>query len=698
MNPILSFAALAGFCLCAALARADAPPRAETRPQTLSAHGDARVDPYAWLRDDSRSRPEVLAHLQAENRYAETLLAGQQPLRDTLLAEMQARGAGGEASLPYRENGWEYRERYPEGAQQPVYERRPLAGGEWRTVLDAAERAKGKRYYRLGGWQLSPDGRHLAVAEDVRGDGTQQLALRDLANGEWLPLADRKAGTEMVWSADGRALWYVGVDPETYRPSRVYRHTIGGKEDALVFEEKDEAFTVSLSSSASRRYALIAVAGSDSSEAWLLDARDPAAPAKRFAARRPGREYYLDHYRGAFYLRANPDPAGFGLYRSAAPGNDWRALIAPDANSEVESFLLLKRHLIVKERHDGLSRVRAIAWQGGESRMLPLPDPAYRVWFDRNPDPDSGRLRYRYSSLTTPTSTWEWNLANGRTRALWQPKLAGYRAADYRSERLWIRARDGERVPVSLVYRRDKLAKGGNPLLLYGYGAYGMAMDAAFSAPRVSLLDRGFVFAIAHVRGGGELGRRWHEAGRLKNKQNSFNDFVDAARELARRGYARPGQLYAMGGSAGGLLIGAALNQAPGLFRGAVAQVPFVDALSSMQDPSLPLTVGEYGEWGNPADADAYRRLRGYSPVDNVGAGPYPHLLVTAGLNDRQVPYWEPAKWVARLRERQWPGQQLALITEMEAGHRGQSGRVSRLAANAREYAFLLTLSGWREP
>ncbi|MCD4485956.1 S9 family peptidase [Chromobacterium vaccinii] len=698
MNPILSFAALAGFCLCAALARADAPPRAETRPQTLSAHGDARVDPYAWLRDDSRSRPEVLAHLQAENRYAETLLAGQQPLRDTLLAEMQARGAGGEASLPYRENGWEYRERYPEGAQQPVYERRPLAGGEWRTVLDAAERAKGKRYYRLGGWQLSPDGRHLAVAEDVRGDGTQQLALRDLANGEWLPLADRKAGTEMVWSADGRALWYVGVDPETYRPSRVYRHTIGGKEDALVFEEKDEAFTVSLSSSASRRYALIAVAGSDSSEAWLLDARDPAAPAKRFAARRPGREYYLDHYRGAFYLRANPDPAGFGLYRSAAPGNDWRALIAPDANSEVESFLLLKRHLIVKERHDGLSRVRAIAWQGGESRMLPLPDPAYRVWFDRNPDPDSGRLRYRYSSLTTPTSTWEWNLANGRTRALWQPRLAGYRAADYRSERLWIRARDGERVPVSLVYRRDKLAKGGNPLLLYGYGAYGMAMDAAFSAPRVSLLDRGFVFAIAHVRGGGELGRRWHEAGRLKNKQNSFNDFIDAARELARRGYARPDQLYAMGGSAGGLLVGAALNQAPGLFRGAVAQVPFVDALSSMQDPSLPLTVGEYGEWGNPADADAYRRLRGYSPVDNVGAGLYPHLLVTAGLNDRQVPYWEPAKWVARLRERQWPGQQLALITEMEAGHRGQSGRVSRLAANAREYAFLLTLSGWREP
>lgn len=666
-------------------------PRAEQRPQRLLAHGDARVDNYAWLRDDSRSRPEVIAHLQAENRYAAAQLARHEPLRQTLLAEMRARGGQRELSAPYVERGWRYRERYPAGAQQAVYERQPAGGGRWQLLLDGNQRAEGLAYYRLGAWRVSPRGDWLAAAEDVEAGGAQRIALRNLKTGAWSQQTLAGASGSMQWSEGGSELLYVRLHPQTQRPYQVYRHRPGQpqREDALVYQEDDEAFSLSLAVTASRRYLLINAFSSDSAESWLLDARRPQAKPARFARRAAGREYYLDHYRGEFFLRSN-HAGGFGLYRSAGPGAPLRTLIAPNPDRELETYLLFKDWLVVKERQDGLSRIRAIAWRGGRERRLAFPDPGYMAWLDNNPDPDSQTLRYRYSSLTTPTSTYEWEMASGASRLTQRAAVAGYRPGDYRSERLWLPARDGVRVPVTLVYRPSLFRRGRNPLLVYGYGAYGMSMDAAFSSARLSLLDRGFVFAMAHVRGGGELGQAWHEQGRLRFKQNSFNDFVDVSRGLRDAGYGK--RLYAMGGSAGGLLVAAAMNQAPELFHGVVAQVPFVDVLTSMQDPTLPLTTGEYGEWGNPERAADYGWIKAYSPYDGVRPARYPHLLASAGLHDRQVPYWEPAKWVAKLRERQWPGQRLLLVTEMAAGHRGQSGRLSRLEASAREYAFLLGL------
>lgn len=695
LNSHLSAAALAGVLLASALtASAAEAPQAERRPQRLEAHGDVRVDDYAWLRDDSRSRPEVLAHLEAENRYAEAQLAAAAPLRRTLLAEMRARIGERDSSLPFVDGGWRYRESYASGSQQPRLERQPAAGGRWQLLLDGTERAAGQRYYRLGAWSVAAGRPMLAAAEDLGARGASRLSLRDLSSGRWLPETLELASGSLQWSTDGESLFYVKLHPQTLRPYQLYRHRPGQPQsrDALVYQEDDEAFSLNLSNTASRRYLQLIASSADSSETWLLDAQAPDAQPRRFAARQPGREYYLDHYRDRFYLRSNHAGGRFGLYRAAAPGADWETVLAPDPKRELDSFQLFRRYLVVKERVDGLTRIRRIAWQCGGESSLAFPDPSYRAWLAHNPDPDSGRLRYGYSSMSTPTSTYEWDMAGGGSRLLQRKAIAGYRAGEYRSERVWLTMRDGARAPVSLVYRKSLFRKGRNPLLAYGYGAYGTSMDAAFGSQQLSLLDRGFVFAIVHVRGGGELGEDWYRQGQLERKSNSFNDFVDAGRGLLRQGYAAPGRLYAMGGSAGGLLVAAAMNQAPELFRAVVAQVPFVDVLSSMQDPTLPLTTGEYGEWGNPERADAYRWIKAYSPYDNVAARRYPHLLVSAGLHDGQVPYWEPAKWVAKLRERQWPGQRLLLFTDMSAGHRGQSGRLNRLEAAARDYAFLLTV------
>ena len=461
----------------------------------------------------------------------------------------------------------------------------------------------------------------LAAAEDLGARGASRLSLRDLSSGRWLPETLELASGDLQWSTDGESLFYIKLHPQTLRPYQLYRHRPGQPQsrDALVYQEDDEAFSLNLSNTASRRYLQLIASSADSSETWLLDAQAPDAPPRRFAARRPGREYYLDHYRDRFYLRSNHEGGRFGLYRAAAAGADWETVLAPDPKRELDSFQLFRRYLVVRacgraDPHPPHRLARRRRAQPG------FPDPSYRAWLAHNPDPDSGRLRYGYSSMSTPTSTYEWDMAGGGVRLLQRKAIAGYRAGEYRSERVWLTMRDGARAPVSLVYRKALFRKGRNPLLAYGYGAYGTSMDAAFGDQQLSLLDRGFVFAIVHVRGGGELGEDWHRQGRLERKSNSFNDFVDAGRGLLRQGYAAPGRLYAMGGSAGGLLVAAAMNQAPELFRAVVAQVPFVDVLSTMQDPTLPLTTGEYGEWGNPERADAYRWIKAYSPYDNVAA------------------------------------------------------------------------------
>ncbi|WP_082752875.1 S9 family peptidase [Janthinobacterium sp. B9-8] len=669
------------------------PPKAEQIPQTLQAHGEQRVDNYGWLRDDQRKAPKVLDYLNAENRYTEAMLEPAAALRDTLYQEMAGRINRQDQSLPYTLDGYQYREQLIAGKEYAIYQRKKQqTNSEWEVLLDANLRAAGQRYYRMAGMEISRHSPLMAIAEDYTGRRQYRIAIQNISGGNE-EIIENTSGN-MAWANDGKSLFYVRNHPQTLRAWQLYRHQYGSEpsSDQLVYQEDDEGFYLSLSTSSSRQYILLTSNSTSTSEVRLINADQPAAAPELFAARQTGREYYLDHYRGQFYLRANHQSPQFGLYQTASAKEPWQVLIAPDTERELESFAVFRSALITKERHQGLSRIRQLSWDGKLQRELSFDDPSYMAWLGNNPDPDSTTLQYRYSSMTTPTSTFAWNLQNGERSLLKQQQIKAFQAQDYRSERLWLSARDGVKVPVSLVYKKSLLKPGKNPLLVYGYGAYGMSMDASFSPARLSLLDRGFVFAIVHVRGGGELGQAWYQQGKLANKQNSFNDFIDSTQGLVKAGFGQPGRLYAMGSSAGGLLVAASINQAPKLFNAVVAQVPFVDVLTTMLDPSLPLTVGEYEEWGNPQLKADYQRIKSYSPYDGVTAQPYPHLLVTSGLHDSQVQYWEPAKWVAKLRALKQGDSMLLLSTDMNAGHGGKSGQLGKLKNSAMEYSFILHL------
>lgn len=669
------------------------PPLAERAPKALTAHGETRTDDYYWLRDDSRTEPKVLDYLKAENRYTEQMMAPYQKLRATLYQEMLGRMNPDDRSVPYQLNGYRYQESYAAGKDFARYQRQALtADAPWQTLLDANQRAAGHAYYRLGAMDVSRDNRRLAVAEDLQGRRQYRISLRELGSERWSPETLENTSGNMVWANDNQTLFYVRNHPQTLLPYQVYRHQYGTPpaEDKLVYQENDPAFYLSLSRSSSRDYLILTISGNTTSEVRLIDASQPQREPQLFAARQNGREYYLDHYRGEFYLRSNHQDPNFGLYRTAAAGKPWQTLIAPQAQHEVESFSLFRDWLVVQERANGLVQLRQISWDGKTERAIPFDDASYMAWLGYNPEPDSDRLRYGYSAMTTPTRTYEWDLNKGERTLLKQQEVKGVDPRLYHSERIWIAARDGVKVPVSLVYRTSLFKNGHNPLLVYGYGAYGMSMDPAFSANRISLLDRGFVYALIHVRGGGELGQRWYKQGKLTHKPNSFNDFIDATQALINDGYGQPGRIYAMGGSAGGLLMGAVINQAPQLYNAVVAQVPFVDVVTTMLDDSIPLTTGEYEEWGNPHQPAAYALMKSYSPYDNVRRQHYPNLLVTSGLYDSQVQYWEPAKWVAKLRRFKQGDSLLLLSTDMTAGHGGKSGRLARLENGALEYAFIL--------
>lgn len=671
------------------------PPQADIIPHKLTAQGETRIDNYYWLRDDQRQNNKVLAYLKAENRYTEQVMQPYQALRDRLYQEMLGRMSPEDRSVPYQLNGYRYQERIDAGKEFAVYQRQAVAGDSaWQTLLDANQRAQGQDYYRVGGLAVSEDNRRLAVAEDTQGRRQYNISLRDLASGDWAKEVIENTSGNMVWANDGSSLFYVRNHPQTLSPYQVYRHQFGTPvaDDQLVYQENDRAFYLSLDRSSSRDYVIVTISGNTTSEVRLIDANQPQSPVQLFAPRQTGREYYLDHYRGEFYLRSNHQSPHFGLYQTASANQPWRSLIAPQENGELESFALFRDWLVVKERSEGLVHLRQIAWLGGEQRSIPFDDASYMAWLGYNPDPQSDRLRYGYSAMTTPTSTYEWDLNSGTRQLLKQQEVKGVEPSLYHSERLWITARDGVKVPVSLVYNTAKYKPGKSPLVVYGYGAYGMSMDPAFSANRISLLDRGFVYALIHVRGGGELGQSWYQQGKLANKPNTFNDFIDATQALIDQNYGQPGRVYAMGGSAGGLLVGAVINQAPQLYNAVVAQVPFVDVLTTMLDDSIPLTVGEYEEWGNPNQPQPYALIKSYSPYDNVRAQHYPNLLVTSGLYDSQVQYWEPAKWVAKLRQFQRGDAVLLLSTDMSAGHGGKSGRLSRLENSALEYSFILAM------
>lgn len=626
------------------------PPKAKRIPHAMTLHGDTRIDNYFWLRDDERSRPEVLDYLREENEYGQQVMATQRSLQERVLKEIIDRIPPREVSAPYSKNGYRYRQVYEPGCEYAIYQRQSVLKeewDEWEVLLDSNQRAAQSEFYTLGGLGISPDNTIMALAEDYLSRRQYGLRLCNLQNGEWYPEVLENVSPEFAWSNDSQTLWYVRKHPTTLLPYQVWRHTVGASphSDALVYEEKDETFYVSLHTTTSRQFAVIYLASATTSEVRLLNTEMPDAEPVCFLPRRKDHEYSLDHYQHAFYLRSNREGKNFGLYRThERDERQWETLIAPRQDVMLEGFTLFTDWLVVEERQRGLTSLRQINRKTREVVGIAFDDPAYVTWLAYNPEPETSRLRYGYSSMTTPDTLFELDMDTGERRVLKQQEVKGFEASHYRSEHLWIKARDGVEVPVSLVYRREHFRKGVSPLLVYAYGSYGASEDADFSASRLSLLDRGFVFAIAHVRGGGELGQQWYEDGKFLCKKNTFNDYLDVCDALLAQGYGNPRLCYGMGGSAGGMLMGVAINERPELFHGVVAQVPFVDVLTTMLDESIPLTTGEFEEWGNPQDEEYYRYMKSYSPYDGVTAQAYPHLLVTTGLHDSQVQYWEPAK------------------------------------------------------
>lgn len=686
-------------------ADASAPPIAARVEHRLVAHGHERIDPYYWLRE--RDDPDVIAYLEAENAYTAAMTAHTAPLRATLEREMVARLVPDERSVPVRERDFAYYERWQAGADHPIFAREPVSGGAEQIVLDGQALAEGHEYFELADYDLSHNQQLVAYASDTLGRRIFTIEFLDLRTGERLPDRITAVSGELVWANDDRTLYYVRQDPETLRDHQVFRHTLGEdpSRDLLVYEEPDETFDLDLWKTKSRAFVVIDASATLSSEVRLLDANDPRATPRVVAPRRPGLEYDLDHLPGPdgdrLFVRTNLDAPDFRLMQTSLAATDvadWRELVPHDPGALFEGFEVFAEHLVLQRRRAGLIELDVLPLAGGEPHTIAFEDPTYVAWISGNRELASDTLRFGYASLTTPTTIYDYALTT-RTKTLRKQTevRGGFDPADYVSERIVARAPDGVEVPISLVRRRDTPLAGQAPLLLEGYGAYGSSFDADFDTERLSLLDRGFVYAIAHVRGGEELGRAWYEGGRLLAKRNSFTDFIACAEQLVAQGYADPDRLFAAGGSAGGLLVGAVVTMRPALFRGAIAAVPFVDVVTTMLDESIPLTTFEYDEWGDPNDPAAYEYMLSYSPYDNVAAQAYPALLVTAGLHDSQVQYWEPAKWVAKLRATATGDAPLLLRTDMFAGHGGQAGRLESLEQVAFEYAFLLDLAGVRE-
>jgi len=691
------------------------PPVAEKRPHRQTFHGVEISDDYAWLRapnwqevmrDPGALDPAIRAYLEAENAYVDAALAPVAPLRETLFAEMKGRLKPDDAAVPSPDGAFEYYSRFETGGQYPLLCRIPRGGGEESILLNGNAEAKGKRYWQLQGFAHSPGHRLLASATDETGSELATIRFRDLDTGATLPDAVPDTGGSMVWSADSTAVYYVRRD-ENHRPQSVWRHTLGepASADTLIYEEADPGFFVGIGETQSKRFLVIAAEDHETSEVRLLDLSDPGRPLALVAPRETGHEYGVEHSVSAdgadqLVITTNRDGAEdfkICVCPLATPGPaHWRELVPHRPGRLILDTAVFKDHLVRFERENGLPQIVITGLASGTEHAIAFDEEAYALGMDAGYEFDTSLLRFSYASMTTPTETYDYDMAtHTRTLRKRQTIPSGHTPGDYVTRRVFAPALDGELVPVSLLYRRDTPLDGSAPLFLYGYGSYGMAMPASFSTARLSLVDRGFVFAIAHVRGGKDKGYKWYRDGKLERKVNSFTDFIAAGEHLAASGFTRRGQIVANGGSAGGLLVAAAANMAPDLFLGVIADVPFVDVLNTMLDDSLPLTPREYPEWGNPqASADAFATIRGYSPYDNVTAKAYPHILACGGLTDPRVTYWEPAKWVAKLRALNTGGNLILLKTNMSAGHGGASGRFESLKEVALDYAFALLLAG----
>ena len=675
------------------------PPVATVRPHKVPSPHGVRVDDYYWLRDDTRTSPEVLEHLRAENAYREAMTGSLRPLEAELYGEIVGRIRQDDASVPYRDNGYWYLHRYDTGDEYPVYLRRAgSAEGPEQVLLDLRENARGFDYYDVGSIEVSHDNRLLAFTEDAVGRRQYTLRFKSIATGELLPDVVPNVEEGIVWAADNRRVLYVEKDPVTLLGLRVRVHELGTDpaHDPVVHEEEDEAFYTSVGLTKDRRYLLIDSSSTVTTEVRYAPLEDPALAFKVFLPRSRGHEYSVDHVGERWVIRSNWQAVNFRLLEASAEDVGqrarWRELVAHRDDVLVAGFDVFDNFLAIEERVEGLRKIRVRPWHGGREFHIDSDEPAYRMALDANEDVDSVVLRYTYTSLTTPRTTYDYDTRTGeRVLLKREPVLGDFDPSRYGTEYLWVPARDGERVPVAIVYRRSLFRRDGSaPLLQYGYGAYGISSDPVFSSSVLSLLDRGFVYAIAQVRGGQELGRRWYEAGRLLEKKHSFEDFIDATRWLVVEGYADARRVFARGGSAGGLLVAAVANMAPELYRGIVAHVPFVDIVTTMLDESIPLTTNEYDEWGDPNARAFHDCMLGYSPYDNVTAQAYPALYVTTGLWDSQVQYYEPAKWIAKLRRLKTDDRLLVMRVNMDAGHGGKSGRFEHLHEVAEEYAFIL--------
>ena len=691
---------------CAEVKPEPVPPVAEARPHSFTVHGVTVEDPYHWLKDESYPQvddADVLAYLEAENTYFDAVMAPRKELVDTIFAEIKARQKPDDANVPVKDGGYYYQWRFEADGQYRIWSRWPADGAgahegptpQAQVILDEPALARDADYFRLGALSVANDGRLAAYSTDTSGGERFTLRIKDLETGELLPESIGNTSGNPVWSADDGSFFYTVLD-DNWRPYQVRRHVLGApvEEDAVVYEEHDPGFFVGVSSTSSRRYVVIASGDHVTAEVYLIPADAPASAPRLVAARRQEHDYAVDHQGDRFVIRTNDTHKNNRLV--TAPDDDpseaaWETLVAGSDERYIMGFQPFADFLAVEERIDGLDQIRLID-RAGRTTYVEFPEAAYRVGIGANEEFGSRTLRLGYESMVTPDTVFDYDIdaAELRTRKV-QEIPSGYDAQAYVTERRMAPARDGVRVPVSIVYRKGTPKDGSAPLYLYGYGAYGSGMSPSFSTTRLSLLDRGFVYAIAHVRGGDELGYHWYEAGKLDRRTNTFNDFVDVARHLIAEGFTRPGRIAIAGGSAGGELMGAAVNQAPELWGAVAAHVPFVDVLNTMLDTSLPLTPIEWPEWGNPIeDKAAFEYIRSYSPYDQLQAGHYPPMLVTAGLNDPRVTYWEPAKYVAKLRTLKQDDNPLLLKTNMGAGHGGKSGRFDSLYEVAEEYAFMV--------
>ena len=668
-------------------------------PTPLEKHGHVRVDNYYWLRQ--RDNPEVIKYLNDENEYGAKEMAHTREFEERLFDEIKGRFKQTDMAVPYKRDDYYYYTRFEQGKEYPIYarKRRSLEQPE-EIMLDANALAEGHEFFSIGGSAVSAGQDILAYAVDTQGRRIHMAYLKNLTTGEMLADALPNVTENLVWANDNKTLFYAKQDETTLRQFQIYRHVIGSDpaEDQLVFQEDDETYVAYIFKTKSKKFLMIVSAHTNSQEYRYCDAAQPFGEFKIFLPREREHEYHIDHFHDRFIIRTNDQAKNFRLMWTPMdkPAREhWREMIAHRSDVYLGDFELFRDRLVLEERARGLTQIRVIPWSGDAGHYLEFDEPAYRANLNVNLEFDTTTLRFEYASMKTPLSIYDYDMTvRQKTLLKREEVLGGFDPDNYVTERLHARAADGTDIPISLLYSKGTAKNGSNPLLLYGYGSYGVSIDAAFSSPRLTLVDRGFIYAIAHIRGGQEMGRQWYEDGKLLRKKNTFTDFIDVADFLIRENFTSPEQLFAMGRSAGGLLMGAITNMRPDLFKGIVAEVPFVDVVTTMLDPSIPLTTGEYDEWGDPNERQFYDYMLSYSPYDNVERKAYPAMLITGGLHDSQVQYWEPAKWAAKLRELKTDNNRILLKTNMDAGHGGASGRFRRHRETAFSYVFLLDLAG----